>query len=344
MTDHEDRERRSRFRIGLIGIVLCAAMVLTGLQFDRLQFVNADLTYRALFGEAGGLAAGDDVVVAGVPVGTVEKISLSDTGDADVEFAVTPDVPLGDTTRAEIKTNSLLGKRALVLTSDGSGRLGPDDVIPLDRTNSPFSLVDALEGTADTIDQLDTETVGDSLDAVSDVLRQVDPQLTGALDGLTRLSQSLSTRDEQLRQVFANAQEVTGLLAERADQVDALFVGGDQLLTELSARREQIAGLIAGVGSVSRELTGLVGENQAVLGPVLDKLNRVVATLQDKKTQLGSSIDGLSVYAGELADVVASGPFYYAFVANLVPAQYLQPLLNAGFGLPPAPLPIPEVR
>ena len=52
------------------------------------------IRYQALFSEAGGLAAGNNVLVSGVKVGTVSDVSLHD-GDALVTFRVNGKVRLG---------------------------------------------------------------------------------------------------------------------------------------------------------------------------------------------------------------------------------------------------------
>ncbi|MGB3771478.1 MAG: MCE family protein [Rhodococcus sp. (in: high G+C Gram-positive bacteria)] len=332
----------SPLRIGVIGVTLCVSAVLVGLNVSALPFVDIAPRHEAIFTEAGGLIVGDRVVVAGVKVGAVTSIDLVD-GKADVTFAVDPSVRLGDSTTAEIATDSLLGRRAVVLSSYGDGTLPSGGTIPLDRTESPYSLTDALNGLTAATEGIDTEQVGNSLDAISDVVEQVDPQLSGALDGLTRLSTTIASRDDELTTLLQRAKEVTAILAGRSDRIDTLFVQGAALLGELDGRRAQISALIDQVGGLSQELRGLVADNEATLAPALDRLNRVTDLLQEKKSNIDASLKGLSVYAGELADVVASGPFYYAYVANLIPGQYLQPLLNAGFGLPQPPLPIPEI-
>ncbi|MGV8871311.1 MAG: MCE family protein [Rhodococcus sp. (in: high G+C Gram-positive bacteria)] len=329
-------------RIGVIGVVLCVCAVLVGLNVSRIPFVNISPRIVAVFTEAGGLIVGDRVVVAGVEVGSVTSIELVD-GLADVTFEVDPTVRLGESTTAEIVTDSLLGRRAVVLSSFGGGALANSDEIPVDRTESPYSLTDALDELTAVTGGIDTQQVGNSLDAVAEVVGRVDPELSGALDGMTRLSETISSRDEDLTRLLQRAKEVTGLLAGRSDRIDSLFVQGAALLGELDGRRAQMAALIEQVGGLSLELRGLVSDNEPVLAPALDRLNRVTDLLQQKKSNIDASLSGLSVYAGELADVVASGPFYYAYVANLVPGQYLQPLLNAGFGLPQPPLPIPEI-
>jgi phospholipid/cholesterol/gamma-HCH transport system substrate-binding protein len=332
----------SALRMGVIGVSLCVCAVLVGLDLARLPYLDIDPRHDAVFAEAGGLIVGDRVVVAGVNVGSVTSIDLVD-GNADVTFAVDSNVRLGDATTAEIATDSLLGRRAVVLSSYGNDRLRAGETIPLERTESPYSLTDALEGLTAATQGIDTDRVGRSLNAVSDVVKQVDPQLSGVLDGLTRLSTTIDSRDDDLTRLLQRAKDVTAILAKRSDRIDSLFVQGAALLGELDGRRTQIAALIEQVGGLSQQLTGLVADNEATLAPALDRLNRVTDLLQQKKSNIDASLTGLSIYAGELADVVASGPFYYAYVANLVPGQYLQPLLNAGFGLPQPPLPIPEI-
>ena len=335
-------ETGSAIRMGGIGIVMCALVVLAGLQIDRLPLLTVKASYSASFTEAGGLGAGDTVLVAGVAVGKVTKVSL-DRGLADVRLEVDPGVVLGSQTTAEIKTNSLLGRRGVVLTTEGDGRLKTGDR-SADRTNSPYSLNDALGGVTSQISQIDTDSVSDSLDSLSGVLQQVNPELGGTLDGLTRLSETINSRDEGVQQLLDRANQVTTVLADRSKQIDSLLVDGNNLFAELASRRDAVQQLIDNVSSLSVQLSGTVADNEAVMPPLVEKLNRVVALLQSKKDKIAESLKGLSVYTGELSDTVASGPFYYAYVQNLVPAQYLQPILNAAAGLPPAPLPLPVIK
>ena len=77
--------------------------------------------YQALFTEAGGLTAGNDVTVSGMKVGTVSDVSLRN-GDALVTFTVKGNVPLGADTTAHIRTGTLLGERILTLESAGTAR------------------------------------------------------------------------------------------------------------------------------------------------------------------------------------------------------------------------------
>lgn len=88
--------------------------------------------------------------------------------------------------------------------------------IPLERTNSPYSLNDALGDLSNTVSELDTDEVNNALNAMSGALENTPPELRTALDGLSRLSESINSRDETLRQLLSRAENVTGILAERS--------------------------------------------------------------------------------------------------------------------------------
>jgi phospholipid/cholesterol/gamma-HCH transport system substrate-binding protein len=83
---------------------------------------------------------------------------------------------------------------------------------------------------------------------------------------------------------------------------------------------------------VARELSGLVADNEAQLAPALEKLNSVTAMLERNRDSLGKAIPGLTKYQITQSEAVASGFYYNAFVANLSPAQLLQPFFDYALG------------
>lgn len=335
--------QRSAVRAGIIGVTLSALVVLAAMQFGRLWFVEHTLPYAAVFDDASGLAAGDDVEVAGMVVGKVESLRV-DGGRARVAFTVDEKVLLGADTSAKIETTSLLGKRSVVLDPGTAGTLTAGSTIPLARTRSAYSLTSALGDLTTDVQGMNLDTVSQSLDAVSSVLQAGAPQLAPALDGLKRISDSINTRNQALLTLLREANSVSKTLGARGSRVNALLVDGNDLVGELNARKMALSQLISNVDAVATQLSGLVHDNEAQMGPVLTKLNTVVSILQKNRDNISTGLDGLGTYAGTLADTVASGPYFYAYIQNLIPAQYTQPLMNAVFGLPPAPLPIPTIE
>ncbi|MCX5043359.1 MCE family protein [Aldersonia sp. NBC_00410] len=318
----------NRIRIGLVGIVVAVSIVLATLQYEKLPFFRSGTEYTAEFADAGGLLAGDQVDVAGIKVGTVGNVKLQD-GKVVMQFTVKEKIELGDQTSAAIKTNTVLGRKSLVITPQGEGRMKRDDNIPIDRTTTPYSLNDALGDLSNTVRDLDTDQLNTALDTMSEAIQDTPVPLREALDGVSRLSRSLNTRDQNLRELLTHAQGVTKVLADRSQQINALILDGNELFGELTRRRDAIAELISNISAVSQQLTGFVQDNEAVIGPALDKLNKVTALLQRNADALGQGLTNLGPYATSLGEAVGSGPYFQAFVQNYGSGKLFQPLIDA---------------
>src|SRR5512139_945639 len=108
--------------VGAVSLAVIAAMVLAAFRAEDLPLIGGGDTYHAAFSEAGGLKANDEVRIAGVRVGKVQKVDLE--GDhVRVEFQVDKGVEFGSTTSAAIKVKTLLGAMYLSLQPGGSGQM-----------------------------------------------------------------------------------------------------------------------------------------------------------------------------------------------------------------------------
>ena len=117
-----------RYRGAMIGLSLfmVVAVTLTWLVYVTLRRDVAGQTvpYAAVFSDVFGLREGDDVRMAGVRVGRVEKIELQ--GDlAKVSFVVQSDQQLLGTTVASVTYQNIVGQRYLGLSLGNIGEPGP---------------------------------------------------------------------------------------------------------------------------------------------------------------------------------------------------------------------------
>lgn len=321
----------SLIRSGFIGLALIVLVITIGLQPERLVSLATAIRHQALFTEAGGLQPGNDVKVSGVKVGTVSDVSLQH-GKALVTFMVKGTVRLGSDTSAHIRTGTLLGQRILTLESDGKGTLRSADEIPVSRTGSPYSLTESLsEFTANTA-ETDTAALNQSLDTLSDTLDRITPQLGPTFDGLSKLSRMINERNESLASLLKSASNVTGILSQRSQQVNTLLLNANDLIGVLQERRYAIVNLLANTSALAKQLSGIVADNEKDLAPALEKLNSVTAMLEKNNDNITKAMKGLAKFQLTQAEAVNNGFFYNAFVANLNPAQTLQPFFDYALG------------
>jgi phospholipid/cholesterol/gamma-HCH transport system substrate-binding protein len=89
--------------------------------------------------------------------------------------------------------------------------------------------------------------------------------------------------------------------------------------------------LMNNLTAVSHQLSGLVDDNRTQLKPALDKLNGVLAILDNRKKELQRTLYLLRRYAMSFGEVLGSGPFFKASLVNLLPGQFSQPFIDAAF-------------
>ncbi|QZT59598.1 MCE family protein [Mycolicibacterium austroafricanum] len=321
----------SLVRAGLIGAVLIALVIVVGLRPQQLWSMATSVRYQAVFAEAGGLAAGNNVKVSGVTVGSVSDVEL-DRGTAVVTFSVEGAVPLGSDTTASIGIATVLGERVLVLRPAGGESLGAMGVIPLTRTGAPYSLTDAVGEFTSNTEQTDTAAINQSLDTLSDTIERIAPQLAPTFDGVTRLSKSLNSRNESLSGLLEAASDVTGVLSERSAQVNSLLLNANDLLAVLQQRRYALVNLLASTTAVAQQLSGMVADNEQELAPTLEKLNTVTAMLERNRDNITASLKGLAKYQVTQGEAVNNGFFYNGFASNLLPGPAIQPFLDYALG------------
>ncbi|MGV0674651.1 MCE family protein [Mycolicibacterium fortuitum] len=318
---------RNPYKVCAIGVSITLAAVLVALNYEKLPFVNDGRDYAAYFTEAGGLTSGSTVAVSGYDVGKVSSVELDGPGVL-VKFRVTG-VHLGERTEASIRLEGLLGTRHLELTSYGDGEL--DQPIPLDRTTPPYELPEALGDLTKTISGLDTDQLSDSLAVLSETFSDTAPALKEAVNGVARVSETLEKRDDQLRNLLKNANKATTVLADRSDKVVSLVRDTNALLAELQSQSSALDHISTNLSALARELKGVVADNKQSLKPMLDKLNGVLTIVDNRKDDVLVALKKLNSYALGLGEAVASGPFFKAYVVNLLPGQFVQPFVDAAF-------------
>lgn len=329
---------RNPLLLGALGVAIVVGVVLAALGNQKLPFLNQNKSYSAYFADAGGLFTGAIVQVSGYPVGKVSSIALEPTGVL-VGFNVSKKIHLGDRTEAAIRTKGILGTKQLDVSPRGDGQLA--EPIPMDRTVSPYQLPDALGELTTTISGLDTNQLSDSLATLASTFADTAPQLRDAVQGVGQFAKTLNTRDAQLRNLLDNAAKATGVLAKRTDRIVSLVRDTNALLAQLRTQSAELDQITTTISAMSKQLKALIAENRQQLRPALDKLNGVLAIVDNRKGRIQTAIKGLNRYAMALGETIGSGPFFKAYVANLLPGQFVQPFVDAAFsdlGLDPATL------
>lgn len=307
---------RQVLRAGAISLIV--ALLLVAGTFNLGKFPGlAGTDYRAEFSDASGLRKGNMVQVAGMRVGKVQGMTV-ENGRVVVDFEVDADVEFGTESRAEVKVLNLLGEKYLELIPAGPGQMKQEATIPLERTRAAYDIVNVLGDLSDTTDRIETDRLSEALSTVGDIVEASGPELEGAMDGITRLSQTVSSRDAELKTLLASSKDLTGLLDDRKNDLMEIMQSGQAVFRELRNRKDSVHRLLVSARTMAKELKGVAEDNQEEIGPAMKELDQVLSLLNRKDKQLRRTLRAYGPYADILGDVIGTGPWFDAYVVNLL--------------------------
>lgn len=300
---------RDPVQIAIIGTTIGALMVLGALNLQRLPFLHPATTYVAEMANTGGLNAGDEVKVSGVPVGEVTSLRVSGA-QVDVTFTVKKDLALGDQSTASVEVATVLGAVFLQVNSAGAGRMAAHSRIPIARTSVPFTLVNAFEAAGTTISHTDLGSLSASLTQLDQALSGVSSaDVAATLRGLTLISNTMAGRADKIQKLLQSAQEVADVLNAKSAAIVSLLDNAGTFLAVLHERRDVITAMLADTAALGAQLRTLVDRNQTRLTPALANLDKVAEVLMNRRKDLERSITLLGQFTENIGRATSNGPW-----------------------------------
>jgi phospholipid/cholesterol/gamma-HCH transport system substrate-binding protein len=263
-------------RVATVGALLAALALVLLLLFGG---GNSNHTYKLLFETGGQLVPGNEVLVAGQPVGSVDEIDLTD--DWQAEVTISTDEALHDGTDAVIRSTSLSGvaNRYVSITQgpDNAAELEDGAVITGERTTTPvdidqlFNTLDgqARRGLQKVIQGFATIYEGAGEDA-NDSYKYLNPGLSAT----QRLLAELNRDQEVFTDFLVDGSKVVTAIAQRRDDLSSLVGNANTALGAIARQNEAFdRALVALPPALRQASTTFVN-----LRATLDDLDPLVAT------------------------------------------------------------------
>ncbi|OBJ74018.1 hypothetical protein A5643_02345 [Mycobacterium sp. 1274756.6] len=291
--------------LGTISLLVLGALIAATTMINSLHLGKT--TYRAEFQQVAGVRAGDQINIAGVPVGAVRGTELA--GDrVVVTMKIRHGVVLGADTTAAIKLTTILGSRYIDVKPRGADPL-PDHRIPLAQTSVPYDLQKLLQDSTQTFEDVDAAQFAESMELVSAQLQGVPTILPDALTNVHNLAQIVADRRDQIGALLDSTAQVAALLGDQRSDLAALVRQGDELIGEILGRRDSAVRLLR----ASTNLVGVVRDTLVDRRPQLDKLltdlREVTAMVGDHDELLRNLFQAMPLAMRNLANATGTGPY-----------------------------------
>lgn len=270
-------------RVGLFVTVFIGLLIGAYAVLGRSLFNAATTRYFADFNDVAGVTPGTRVLLAGVKVGQVEAVTLTDSRTARLTLAVNPDVKLPGGTRAVINS-SLIGfgdQPVLLEPGTSPNALGKDAVIPGLKAGP---LDNILPG---------SQTAVEEVTAILKEVRSLigDPQLKSDLKALVANSQITA------KEFGAVAARVDRLIAANEGQLSLALRRGTDALANVQLLTARVANLLKEDGMTAdvEKLLAQLMETAKKADRLVADMNRLVADPSLGKT------------TGNIADISETG-------------------------------------
>ena len=240
---------------------------------------QGEATYRvqASFEDVSGLLAGDDVKVAGVPVGKVTGIEV-DEGRAVVSMAIDEDRPVPADSSASIRWRNLIGQRYVYLVPGDAPTMIEDGAVITD-TSNVVDLGELFNRLGPIIATIDPVQVNDFLDTITTALDGNEASVSAALDDLAILVQGLGERDEAIADLVENLEVVARTVADRDAQIETMLDNLAALSQTFSDNTALLETAILEVGAFNRDLSSVLAANRGEIDRLLDSLDNTLNTV-----------------------------------------------------------------
>ncbi len=270
-----------------VGAVVLIAIAVGGvfiLQMDDTSSLFGTSTdvyrVRVLFDSIAGLGIDAPVRLAGVLVGRVEAINLTENGQAEVVLRINNGVPLRADGTASVASLGLLGEKYLEVTAGTPGG-------PLVTDGGTIQA-----GAAVSIDQMVAvmnDIAGDAQEmtnALSNVF--------GGEAGETRMQAILDNMEALTRDLGAIA-------AGNRDAVEASLNNVEQLTETLA---DSLPAMIEDYRTLAAEASGLVSGNQDRVAGTVDDVRELVTNLDRSATQLEQILQKINSGDGTASQLI----------------------------------------
>lgn len=303
--------RKTLIKVGIFTAVMLLVSAGLVVVFGEFRFA-ASHTYHANFVTASRLKGGQDVRIAGIPVGTVKSVELAPDNSVDVIFDVNKRYQLYTSTRASIRYENLVGDRYLEIAS-GPGelrKLPPGGTIPQQNTQPALDLDALLGGLRPVVKGLDGAKINEVSNAVIELLQGQGGALSQMLASTSSFTQTLAGRDQLIGDVINNLNTVLATVDDKSKQFDATVDKLQQLITGLAQGRDAIAGAIGPLATVETDLTDTLRRSRRPLQGVIENARPLATVLDKRKQELNDVIDPLEENYLRLNALGAYGSFF----------------------------------
>lgn len=274
--------------------------------------------YSAVFSSASGIAKGEDVKIAGVPVGKVTGVELHTPDTSLVTFTVSADHALYETARAAIRYKNLIGDRYVEIDPGTPGApLAADSTIDVEHTTPAVDLDSLVNGFRPLLRGLDPEQMNRVTTSLVGVLNGQEEDIAGLFTEIGSLGTAVAERDAAIGSFVTNLNEVLAVLAERDEQFGQVIDRMSEITADLDTDRELLVSAITETDAAASSMTELLDRARPNLKADTDLLAELAQNLTADQSTIDNALTQLPKFYQSVSRMSTYGDFLNLYLCGL---------------------------
>lgn len=299
------------------------ATVILGIAVSNYQPTGGN-RYNAIFTDATSLNVGDEVRIAGVRIGEVTSIRVTDRDLAEVGMQVRRGIELPTDVQAAIRYRHLAGQRYVLLSqpegadpSRAVGNLESGGTIPLDNTTDAVNLTVLFNGFRPLFTTLKPEDVNQLIDQIIAIFQGEANTITQLVANVGTLTNAIADKDEVIGQVVTNLNLVLERVNEHDGEVREMISSLDTLVSGLAAERGTLGSAVQSLSVLTTEMTALLEPSRPSIQGSVSALGQLSQNLNENRAVVEAAIQNLPRKADKIGQIASYGSYFNFYLCGI---------------------------
>jgi len=342
----------SAFKFAIFALVCLVLLAGLAVKIGNISLFSSRHTVNAQLTDVTGLAGGDNVNIAGVPVGQVTSIGVQH-GHAVISMSINNTVTLRRSSDVGMRWHNVIGQKEIELYPGKTGAiLAPGATIPMNHDVTDASIDTFLNSLGPVLSSINPTEANAFVENVSGALENDTAEIDQLLNSGAAVSNTVQALDTQVGSIIGNLDQVLTALASRSGDIDSLVTNLQTVSSALASKNSLLDEVVGNLSQVATDLANLIGNNHTTITSTIDNLQSVAADVQSNQQNLANSLSTLGAGLAPYIQISQWGQWFavqtiYTCLAGQSVCAYYEPSNppagSGPLGSPPLPAPLQNV-
>ncbi|MGO3328238.1 MCE family protein [Gordonia sp. (in: high G+C Gram-positive bacteria)] len=312
----------------LVKLIVFAVVTVIATAMLGLTIANAGgggrTGFKAVFTDAAMLNAGDEVRIAGVRVGQVESVEITDRNKALVTFNVDRD-SLPASTNVYIRYRNLTGLRYVALEKgpgEANESVGKDYTFGTDpkveNTHPAVNLTELFNGFKPLFKQIEPGDIDKLAETIIKVFQgDMDTTISQLVSQTSELTNALADKDQVIGDMITNLTKVLDTVNRNDKEFSSLLVNTEKLVTGLAAQRGSIGSAVSSVSNLTTVTGSILSKSRPAIQGDIAGIKSLSDQLNSREGDLKQALTNLPVKLQKIGRAATFGSWFQFYMCGI---------------------------